>query len=130
MKTPNFRPARYETPDAQKVRVETHPTEYRALIGGLSTDAGKDAYGDARILWSIGGIQSIDFCDCIYDLSEHGSRITFNLDSDYDVDLFRKEIEIHLDSLREQREATRVSLARTGVSSVVSLASHKNETIA
>jgi hypothetical protein len=95
----NVRTSGYESPHAQKVAVAVElPSEYWALISGLSKDVGKDDEGRHRVLWTIDGIQSLDLPASVRD-----KTMIFNIDEGYDLALFHTHVELWLDELRLRR---------------------------
>lgn len=102
----NIRAANFKTLDAQKISIAVDlQSEYWALIGGLSTNVGvRD--GQRYVSWTIDGVQSIDFSAC-----ETDQVVVFNVDADYDANLFTKQVHSWLDELAERRTIQEEKLA-------------------
>ena len=106
--------------EALDYELETHtvavtvelPSEFQALLSGLSRDGGKDSSDKHIKIWEIDGIQSINFSD-----SEPGKTMVFNAEPGYDATDIHTKLTEWLAGLRLRRQQTERMLASSAIKS-------------
>lgn len=88
------------------------PSEFQALLSGLSSDGGRDQNGKITKLWKISGIQSVNFAH-----SEPGKTMVYNLDGTVNENEVYSELTNWLVDLRVRRQFTEQLIARSIIKS-------------
>lgn len=88
------------------------PSEFQALLSGLSRDGGKDKGGKHIKLWAVDGIRSINFSD-----SEPGTTMVFNAEPGYNATDIHTQLMEWLADLRLRRQQTEQILASSAIRS-------------
>lgn len=82
------------------------PSEFQALLSGLSSAGGRDSEGSISTVWKIEGIKAIDFSQC-----EPGKTMAYTVEPGGDVEQIYHSLDEWLIELRARRQRTERSLA-------------------